>query len=627
MGGRFTVDCARLEYIASFAAVLMAIKIIGIYSAVSGFLLDAEITMVVLFLIYTYFYLTASGKIKPVRRNAEHMLAVLIFISFAAMFAAPGGADSYIVASASYNAISLGVVALYYVPLLALAFAAFYLYRHRRKGIGIALMVVLLLALIFYLYISSYPLDFFLNDETAIGFMSVNSLFHGINPYTAKFFSPLINNVTTVGITFTTNNSFIDTLGYPAAYMYANIPFYFLSHFNLANAAAIDFKAEAVSYIFLLMLVVYYLDKRNAGRGFIPNVYAMLFLVPVLIGALSMVTFLMLAVILMAYFKIDKWYAFLLLGFAAALQEELWIPVLLLIIYYFYARGMRKGLYISAGTVAVFTALNAYFIALGPLSFLSGMLSTLNTYIFPDSLAVFGYALLENVHVLLGAFSYIDLIAIALAAVVFAAVRDKRLIPLLSLLVFMFFDRSSWAYYAFFGFMFVFVLTVEDKRTRAKRRMKRTNRHAWAYAIAIALLVVLLLAVIVRSNSAYGRNFNLGVYNQTIYFSNNSTHYDSMLQYRGISNNSTVYMVMFGTLNNYTNLFGLMGYRFLQSPHYEPCNAFACSFNPNVFRLSGSGSEQLDVYVPNGRFTPFRVILYSKQYFYAAKAVYINGGG
>ncbi|MEM0201862.1 MAG: hypothetical protein QXR73_01660 [Candidatus Micrarchaeaceae archaeon] len=617
-------DYSRLEYIASFAAILLALMIVGVYSTSSALLLSAEMSLIILFLIYTYIYFYKAHEWESLYRNAGHLIAALIFAIFAAMMILPKGAQGFLVPSLLYNIELIGLVFLYYAPLLALAFGAFYFLRgHKRRVIGIALLLLLVAVLVFYIYVIRYPLDFVLNDEMAIGFLSAHSLFQGVNPYTSSFFAPLINNVTTIGITLTTNNSFIDKLGYPAMYLYANIPFYLLTHFSFANVLNVDLKAEAISYMFLLILVMYYLDRRKGRKDAMPNIYVMFFFMLVITDSLSMVMLLMLAVILLSYFKIDKWYSFALLGIAAALQQELWLPVILLIVYAFNTYGYKKGARIFAGTASVFLALNAYFIALSPKAFFGSLFSPLNAYIFPDSLAPFGYYLLVHFHMLLSSFFIVDAGVIAIIILLFKVLNKKQLIPLLSMLPFLFFDRSSSSYYVFFGFMFVFALTVMDKRAPAKRRrVAKVHRDRSVYIGAMLVLIAFIAVYVIYSHASFERGFNISVSNQTLYTSGNSTYYNATLHYRNISN-MTVYFVMFGTLDNYTNLFGLQGYRFLQSPHYANCNAFACSFNPNVFLLNGSGEEELDVSVPNGKLSSIQVMLYSNEYFYAAKSVYL----
>ena len=128
----------------------------------------------------------------------------------------------------------------------------------------------------------------------------------------------------------------------------------------------------------------------------------------------SIVILLMLAVLLLSYFKIDRWYSFVLLGVAAALQEELWLPVILLIVYASNTYGYKKGMRIFAGTILVFLALNIYFIALNPTAFFGSLFSPISAYIFPVSLAPFGYSLLIYFHMLLSSFFIVDIGAIAM---------------------------------------------------------------------------------------------------------------------------------------------------------------------------------------------------------------------
>ena len=215
----------------------------------------------------------------------------------------------------------------------------------------------------------------------------------------------------------------------------------------------------------------------------------------------------MLAMIILAYVKLDSEYSWVLLGICLAMQELLWLPVMLLLAYKTVNSGVRKGIINAIGSILVFLAFNAYFIAIGPAAFVHGIFNPIGN-IIPDAGGVFGYL----ISVVYGTSIPIEGVVIGMVSLfslaAFLYIGEKRLAPLLSLLPLEFLSHNLLYYPAFFiAFAFATLSIRENKKN--SRRIALPAGWKRILAVVMAVLILSGIAIVLYSHSEYMRYFGM----------------------------------------------------------------------------------------------------------------------
>jgi len=250
----------------------------------------------------------------------------------------------------------LGVFFLLFLLLFFLIFMAAYFLRAKRNYkpalVLLAIVfVVLLLAYSLRFLVQSYSVD----DEQIMVLESVRLMLNGTNPYTVSIAELIYSNRTP---TLTASNKIVGTLDYPALFFLSFVPFYFLSPPTLQNLTHIDMGVQATAFIFILILALGLLiRKEELLKLHLTLTAAFVFMLTYIA---SITTYLMLALILLAYVLIDSAYAWLLLGLCLSIQEQLWLPVIFLFAYSLNRHGIKRGIYNILGAVVVFLVINEF---------------------------------------------------------------------------------------------------------------------------------------------------------------------------------------------------------------------------------------------------------------------------
>jgi hypothetical protein len=398
-------------------------------------------------------------------------------------------------------------------------------------GIAFIFAALILLIIVFILF----PiLGISANDETVISIAATNSFMNGHNPYNTSISQYVYLNQNKYGATLTTKNNVIGKMAYPSLFFLSSLPFYLASNINLYNIKNYSFNPEILVFVFMLLLVVAFAaDKKKISKP----IFGLMILLNIEIAFIaSLVIYLMLAMLIISYVTIDKRYSFLILGITASFQQELWIPIIFLVVYLFKNYGFKRTAYTVLGTIVVFLIINGYFIALGPRDFINAVFLPLNSYIFPNSLAQYGYYLIIAYHIAISSLSYIFYLIIALFSIILFKLNNKRIIGILSLAALLFLQKAVASYYIFF-IMFSIILLFIPLELKHTEHVKKDSRNIY-YSIAAILIVLLCIIILYFSHLQYESAFNISVSNQTINFNKNYTVYTANMEHFDLKNNS-----------------------------------------------------------------------------------------
>ncbi|MEM4071942.1 MAG: hypothetical protein QXL63_01185 [Candidatus Micrarchaeaceae archaeon] len=514
---------------------------------------------------------------------------------------------------------SFALIALAFFPISLGA----YLARSKRHPIVALLLILASASLIWLYYFSGFVYKGFMyDDEMFIMQMSVSEFLHGLNPYATSVSSQLYYNFSKIGISLTTDNNIIGVMDYPALFFLSYLPFYYLgpSMSSLKHTLA---YAAGVFILLLMLSVAFSVDKKHLAK---PSFAILIFLAIAAQSIASVTTYLMLAIIIFAYAKLDSRYSWLLLGVALSMQEELWLPVLFLLAYSIN-KNPRKGVYNILGSVAVFFAINAYFIVLNPSAFFNNVFAPISRFLFPSPTAPFGYLLLVSYHMLLSSFFAIFALSTIILLLLFLYVDDKRLAGLFSMVQFMFLSHSLLVYYIFFISFTVFTLFIGDSGRGQGLMTKWLRAHTLALFASVAFLALLAACIVYESHASYMSQFSISSLRQslTLNGNTNSSTYTAILARRNVST-EYAYVLVAGYSNYSTGLYGLANYSIIKNPHL--CQNYTCLVNVNRIQIAGSGNYSLNatLHWPSNSSPVFiaRAIVYNGKYFYAAPAAYAS---
>ena len=606
---------SRIFYLEFIAALILYTIYIAEYLAFTLYYYEPAVIYTILFVVYATFYVMHKEEAET-HATTLHVMFALLVVLFAGIFIVSGTvlASELIGMLDMFKSTGLYMIFLI-LPYFIFALAAYaYLVAKKRK-VAIALVALgFAITLIIFLYVI---VSYHFGDEVLLGFNAVLITLRGGNPYTTSIGNQLYANFTTVGGVVTTNNKFVGYMDYPALYFVSFMPFYFISSPTWYNIGHIDLNIQAGVFLDLLLLsMVFVLDRRKILQG---RLEVIAFLALTLAAAASVTTFVMLAIMLIAYMKIGSRYVFIPIGLALSIQEQLWLPAVLLLIYSLNNYGWKKGLHDIAGSAAVFAAINGYFIFLDPHAFFYDVFKPLGN-IVPFNSTPFASLLLYNYHVALS----LSGILVALSSVVMALLllywNRKELIPLFGLIPLFFVFHSLLAYYTFYFFFPVYVIAFETRRSRTGGiATKFLHRRRHLFFALLAIVVAVSIAFTYMSNASYARHFNLSVENQSISFIGNSTIYKADISYSDLSNTS-VYFYLQGYSDNGSayELYGIDNQSLIGSK--PVCGNYTCMVNLNKLNLTGSGNYSLRAVIngsnESARVTYLHAIFYSGQYVY-----------
>jgi hypothetical protein len=555
---------------------------------------------------------------------------VVVIISFYYMMSIP-----LFVTSVLDETFGLGIMLAVSFPTLVISVFGFYLIRSNviknySKQIGTVLLII---AIIFFFYYQIYGFGYKgvgANDETVIAYYAYNAIESGHNPYTINVKNVLENNATTYGFTLRTDNHIVGYLDYPVLFVAIMAPFYYIYH---GTAGYIISSGNSLAYLIFLvtsLLVFAALVNRDRLKNFGLILPPMLIFILYFAQMLSVQYLFMVIVLMLIFYSIDKWYAFLFIGIAVSIQELLWIPALLALVYIASTRGIVKGVKNIVGTALIFILINAYFILQSPMLFVRDVFAPVNGMLLPLLLSP-GPSLLAMFYpISMHGFEYIFYISIVISIIGVYFARNKLLIASMSLFSYLMLYHAMVAYFAMPAVLMFVIIVMEKpvygnigtiktiKRHRKNNVKDLRNRNA---LIAISGAIIVLFLLIIYFHASYINNFGIHVsYNGT---ARNETYAVLRISDESIYTRNVSILEIYSTnaIEENTGGLSVSNTRYITNASY--CNQLCMNenyINYNILHLKSKSTNKVLLFIPNGTET-LRCIIYTSRYYYECPAL------
>ncbi len=538
------------------------------------------------------------------------LLSVLLFTSSLLIYYTHGMLNVYSIL------IPLVIIGSFFILLLPLFFILAVLSHVRSRKVVLILSSIVIVAVIaYFIFMSSSLLD----DEEVIASYAISNLLSGHNPYAYSASSILYNMAVSNkigGLTISSNNSIVGTMDYPALYFLIQVPFYILFHPSYTSVAGY-FTGAQVSVFLLALLLVYALGLKRR-ESIKPDFLSYVVLSWFIVTSPSSILYLAAAIILLLYTKYGERYSWLIFGLLASLQEQTWIFVLIFIAIIFNSKGFKKGLVVLTGTIAVFAAINSYFIIQNPYAFANAFTKPIG--LLPGSGSPIGYLAVNYLHASLKVLPYLFILSIVLTVLVALYLNDKKFAILFSIIPFMFLGHGLIVYYLLPVLLFTMVADAKigaQPAGKVSTALRSSPHLRYAYAASILIILAGMAVIVARSGASYNSTFGIYVHNITISKSNQTT----LLINASISNvaptdTSAYLLVGSGEILS----FGFLNDTIIQGVHY--CG-FKCGANANLLHLAGNGTYSLSAKIPSNINAPtyITIVLYNSTYYYRSYSV------
>ncbi len=627
----------RLSYIELFLLLLLVVLQSGIallFFYISSGLAVFSLVFELSFLAFALLYVVPDRR--PDGEGAAprllHALFSIAIFSFIMSILTSGAAYPGLMVKLLTSIQTLGLWLVLFIPLFFLAFTGVYFLRKEHgseTGTKLLLLAsVLFILILYYFFIINGALS--ADDEELLKLVSVQLLLNGSNPYATSISLILYQHTSSIGATLTAGNTLLGTMDYPSLFFLASAPFYFIAKPVIYNLVHVYMPAQFVVFLFVLLVTFAYLMKQKQLMR--PQLTLLLLFVLSATELSSITTYLMLALLLLAYAKIESKYAWLFLGLCLSIQQELWLPVLFLLVYSLNTYGIRAGARNAVGALAVFLAFNAYFILLSPSAYFGSIFGTLNQPILPFNPSPFAFFMLSSYQLPLASYSLLfEAIAVFLL-LVFLYLNKKELIPLFSLIPFLVLDHILVSYYAFFLFLFIFAIATSDGARRRGIVEMWLRKHRAHFFLAVSAAALLIIGFVAASHNTYQRNFDITATNQTLFINTagSSTILNSRLAYHNMSND-TLYVFAFKYAGISAGFSGLINQSIISNPQACLPSDYRCLINVNKIMLpNSSGVYPLSLRInwskDNGEVSRAAVALYNSSYFYVSGSIGNSSG-
>ncbi len=600
------------EYAFSLFLFLLSFVLI-----ISAFVPSGTAIMVVYtigIIVFSFVYgLHLSKNINPIFIDTSFIANTILFIIVATLYLDGGQIGTH-----SFRFVE-NFVAYMGIFIILLFLANIFAYSERKSARAAVLVTIIVIALC--LYYSPLVIKYVVDDETLIGYYATLHLLSGINPYTQSISQLLYKSHNSIGATLETSNQLAGVVGYPALFFLVQVPFYMLFAPTQASLSSYYIHAQGTIFFMAMVFSLILITKRTERN----NLFRQNWLLYLAFGIMSltlssMMVFLMAALVLMLYTEIGEKYPWIFLGLAAALQEQLWVIVIMFMVYYFNNYGIRKGGRTLLGTGAVFLLINGYFVVSSPSSYINSVLTTLES-IVPTYSAAIGYFIASSYPIALQDYTYVFLMAIALMAILFAYINKKAMIPIFGTLPLLFIDHGIPIYLASAVFIFaaVYHTDFEGETEGRLRHFARSSRaRAAAVMSAFALLVFAMIVFIQYSHSSYISSFDPIISNQSAALLNNGNiEYSASLTYSGV-NNTNVYLMLTTAYANTYSYWGLYNQSLIKDSLI--CNYYPCGVNTNKLLLYNATGRKIEALIPSnfsaGSIGYVSAILYNGHHYY-----------
>ena len=480
--------------------------------------------------------------------------AASIMIFAAAMFGLESFNTGVILFSGIYPLIVIYAIS---IPTLVIILLGFYLFRNNKfahaKSIAAALFVAaIILFIVYQIYIFGY-VGIGSDDEMVIAYYALQSMLAGHNPYLFNSAGILTKNIARYGFTMLTNNTVIGRLDYPALFMLSGWPFY--SIFGGTPANILDYgNAAGYLVMFLLSLLVF---GAVIGKKALADMKMMAPIIFVfLLYSLQIVSFqysIAIILLILTVKYIDSKYVFVLLGLAASLQELLWVPVILALVYIATTKGLRSAGRIAALSIGVFLLINGYFIAIGPGTYILQVFKPLNGDLLPFYLTSVSSIIQAYANIPLSGFSTLFYIMLLLGVAITAYSGNKLTVLTGMFLSYLALDHALLIYYL------MPMVVMASAFAMGIRISEKSKLREWIAGFgisdvkAVACIAIVFAISLVASTAylhhSYVQNFGVSAADQSILTIRNST-YDRVVFKSVYGENQNVYLLGFYYLRN-----------------------------------------------------------------------------
>lgn len=421
----------------------IALALVGL-SSVSG-AYSSEVTSAIIMAVWSiilFIYLIARSMGSKIKYYL-YLASTIFFALF--LFAYTTGW------SAALNVVSVLVYPIPYIILLlfTLFFTQLYLSNKTRlRWLFLGAAIAIIIA-----YFSLIATQYLVTDESVISYYAYHAFLHGADPYTINASANLtyLHNKIGLGLTYNKNSTLVSNFRYPALYFLIQAPFYSLALRNVQYIGSSFGSVEAIAG-FLIFLIAY-ISVYKKKQGFADPSYAAIIMAAVL-GINQLMLLLMLSLILLMYSDFGQGHKWLIIGIMVSLQEQLWIISLLFIAYEFMT-GTDKGIRTLSGTIAVFLIINGYFILLNAHAFVGAFTSEISNIIPNDTSALSHALLMFGVPSEIVTTVFLGSICISILLLLW--LNDYKLIPVLSVIPFLFLSHSGASYFVIPFIVFAFI--------------------------------------------------------------------------------------------------------------------------------------------------------------------------
>jgi len=607
------------------------------FSNISEAILLTNLTFTALAFLYLYIYVAYFGKLRKTALLYTALLTIATFSSslITLYFIGP---NSIAIIPTFFS---------YYLPPLAIFFPAFLFisfgfyvlkykpFKGRSRFVLLCFFIAAALLVWLIFFFSAHKISVVPDDEEFLAIQAVGTMLSGKNPYlmnvsTLELFDFLNVKNSLILPTITTRNGIIGFMDYPAMYFLPLLPIYVLAQYSTYNTSSLTFIFAIGAFGFIFLFFVWYaIDKEFLKR---PNYIIYMIAIFVISFTSSTTNYLMLATLILAYYKIDSKYLFAFLGLAASMQEMLWIPVLLFLIYVFNNKGIKSGFMTTLATIAVFLIINGYFIALSPSAYFNDIFTTLSNQLFPGPYAAFAQPLFVLYPIPLSAYSVLFYTAIAESIILLIYTNRKQLIGLFGLFPLLFLYHSVVPYYFFFiSFLVITLFIGYGSKTKKSLLLKKIPKRKAKYLFLAltALIVVFAISYVLVEHTTYLKEMNIEVQGgRLIQTSKNVTYYATLKYNFSTSTNLYIYTYAFYRGSSWAPvIYGLMGSSILQNSTehtvYNYTN-YSSIINSNRLTVYGKGNRTFSLIIQNPNVTYLECAIYTTSSFYICPIVGIN---
>ena len=477
---------------------------------------------------------------KPGSRNRQIIGALCIIIITIAQLAFLVAAKGYLILS-NFKFVQYMVISAFIVmaALLPFIFGAEILRRfkdQRLRALGLMLIFFAIFAVGYFFIIGFSRVS--ITDAAWLTYKGDKALLAGHNPYPLNY-SGLYNavdNGTANSFTLTTNGKIVGVVGYPFLYLLLSMPFaaYSQGVFQFSQALLVQEIACAI----LLFAVIAHFARGIGKKEFI----AILLVVPLLFFTLvSLTDIFMIAILVIAYLRPQKWYFGILLGIAVSIQQLAWVPAILLLLYSMFTGKQKKTLLDIVVFAATVLIINGYFLLASPLSYLHDLLGQLGS-VLPTALSPFGSLIIRYYNIPLPYFQPLFYLALGASAVAFLYLGRKRNFAILSLVPFLFLSFSRIEYYTVFLAIGVLVIVLEGDALGKVSKVLIKPKFA---CIALGAFAILMVAVVVYGHAVYIRSLPITAYDASASASKGNLTYSALLSSGNFSGEDRVLLYSF----------------------------------------------------------------------------------